>query len=206
VVHPGAVKAGLCHDHWHDLLQVLTLAEHALETAQDPTNPGAQFAANLRQPRWYGSEANEASARARFKVYADYRALQYRGQPTPLSRLDRPPSAALPPVASPPALSALAQAVQAVQRQWERLGHSGEAFAYAQTLDPELTRATWDRGVQELAQARQVGTQAHALQRIGDLGRQEDGRASPCPEAVELCPECGEEGWACLCPEAADVT
>jgi hypothetical protein len=164
VVFPGAVKARLCHDHWHDLLQVLTLADHALLTAQDPTNPGAQFAANLRQPRWYGSEANEATARVRYKLYEDGQV--HRAPPPP------PPS-------PPPALSDDARFVDLARRVLQQDGWRDDPFIAVKKQYSEWTRARWDTACSELAQAQHHWQQVHALSRLTEVGIMEDWRVPP---------------------------
>jgi hypothetical protein len=188
VVFPDLVKAGLLRDTRRDVLRLLALTEHVLEpgTALDPTNPGALFAHDLRLQLWYGTDANDLAAEKRLIAH------------------ERANAPAPPRSDAPPVLSDDARFVEDVMRRlppdWR-----DRPFLAVKLHNPEWTRERWDNAVGELAHSQRAWKRGNALSRLTELGM-EDWQASPCPEAREACPECGEEGEACLCPDAADLT
>jgi hypothetical protein len=167
-----------------DRLQVYTLAEHALRTAKDPQNPGAQFAENLRHKRWYGNDHDEAAAEARL--------IAYERRSAPPQATDREP-----PFLSPDARF-VEDVLQKLPADWR-----DRPFLAVKLVYPEWTRARWDTAASELAAYQRVW-KANRLAPIGDLGRDTDWRASPCPEDL-TCAECGEVGPACACQDVEDL-
>lgn len=183
------VEEGLWTNSEPNKLSVVRLAEHALATAKDPQNPGAQFAENLRHQRWYGSEADDDAAQRRIKRHGGIDP-QQRAQP--------------PPTSEPPPLSKDAWGAHELQRELARQGVHVDVFEQLHRADPAYwTDEHCHTIARELAHSQHAWKQGIALLRLGELGM-EDGQALPCPEAVELCPECGENVWACLCADAAE--
>jgi hypothetical protein len=185
-VYPQAIARGEIGRSEADRLKFVSAAKHALRCGEDPP---ALFADNLQQQRWYYDQADEDTARKDLKAYLYGIDAQRRPQP--------------PPAIEMPDLSDDARIVDAVQRQWARLGHRGDAWAYVHVHDPTWSRERWDKAVHELAQHQLAWKEAHALSPIGELGIDTDWRASPFPADPE-CAECGEVSPTCMCQAVED--
>jgi hypothetical protein len=169
-----------------DRLKFVSEAKHALRCGEDPP---ALFADNLQQQRWHYDQADEDAAQKELKAYLYGIDAQRKPQPPPaIETLD---------------LSADARMVDAIQRQWARLGHRGDAWASVHAHDPTWSRARWDKAVCELAEYQRVW-KVQRLVPIKELALEEVWQASPCPEDL-VCAGCGEEGPACACQDVEDL-
>jgi hypothetical protein len=186
VIYNQAVDRGEIGRSEADRLTCYSEAKHALRCGE---NPPALFADNLQKQRWHYDQADEDTARRDLNAYLYGIDPQQREQP--------------PPASVPRALSEDARMVDAVQREWTRLGQPGDAWAYVHARDLTWTRERWDKAVSELAESQRVW-KAHRLAPIGELGiKDTDWWASPFPEDLE-CAECGEVGPSCACAAVED--
>ena len=111
-VYNQAIARGEIGRSEADRLKFVSEAKHALRCGEDPP---ALFADNLQQQRWHYDQADEDTAWKDLRAHLYGIDAQRRPQP--------------PPAIETPDLSEDARIVDAVQRQWARLGHSSDAWA-----------------------------------------------------------------------------
>jgi len=176
-----------------DRLYVVAAALHAVRCGKD--NPCGLYRWLLEHPD-QGSPMvapDEPEAYALLKAYDYGIDPQHKAQP--------------PPTSEPPALSKDAWCVHELQRELARQGVHSDVLEQLHREDPAYWTDEHCHAIaRQLAHYKHALKQGTALRRLGELDSGEDWRASPFPEAVEPCPECGEEGEACLCPDVADLT
>jgi hypothetical protein len=179
-----ASRQGLIGTAPADRLTFCALAAHAVRVGED--NPCGLFYRLLHDAtRWvYISDADDEAARVRLNTHA-YGIGPQRRAPLPLEGSE------------PPALSEDARFVDLAKRVLGQASWHGDPFLAVKLHATEWTRERWDQAICELDQLQRVW-KAPRLVPIEELGMEERWPKRGSSEAAS-CPECGEEGPACIC-------